>query len=321
VVRIGPNELHFANPAAYHAIYNTKNRWDKEARLYQSFNGDLSSFGFLTYADAKNRKDVMNRSFSQAAIESAESLIVEKVKSLCAALERSKTADLFFAFRCMSIDTIMTLCFGNPIHAIDAPGFRAPIVEAMEACSPVFLRFKYSDFYKNMILQCPPKLSRILSPETAGLVDLQELLKQQINDFADDPEKLKALPHNMTVWHRLLDIDAHRDKTLPSARSLYDEAQALTFGGADTVGNTLMLGSFHLLRQPATMRKLKEELLSVWPGVEGEEPKLRQLENLPYLNAVIKESLRLSSGVTSGLLRVVPSTGASIVGVKVPPGV
>jgi hypothetical protein len=121
---------------------------------------------------------VLNRSFSQAAIEGAESLCVDRTKALCAAFERqtkaSKSSDLFFAFRCMSMDMIMTFCFGKPIHAVDALDFRAPIVVAMDASLPVFIRFKYSDLYKNMILKCPPKLSKMISPSTAGLVDLQQ---------------------------------------------------------------------------------------------------------------------------------------------------
>lgn len=93
------------------------------------------------------------------------------------------------------------------------------------------------------------------------------------------------------------------------------------FDGADTVGNPLMLGTYHLLQNPAQLQKLRKELLAAWPSLHAHEPKLRDFETLPYLNAVIKESLRLASGVVSGLLRVVPSTGATIEGVTVPPGV
>ncbi|KAG9185504.1 hypothetical protein G6011_08048 [Alternaria panax] len=285
VVRIGPNELHFANPKAYHDIYNNKNRWDKEATLYRSFNEDRSSFGYLTYAEAKNRKDVLNKSFSLAAIESSEGLLVSKVKELCAAIEKrskeAKSVDLFYAFRCMSVDVITTFCFGKSIHAVDEPDFKAPIVVALEAATP--------------------------------------LLSAQINELTDDPEKLKLLPHNMTIYHRLMDPDAHRGKQIPSAGSLYEEAQALMFGGTDTVGNTLMVGAFHLLRHPDKMAKLKVELSAAWPSLEENEPTVRDLERLPYLSAVIKEALRMSSGVTSGLLRIVPKTGATIAGHEVPP--
>lgn len=69
----------------------------------------------------------------------------------------------------------MTFCFGKPIDAVDAPDFAAPILVAMDASSPVFVCFKYSDLYKNMIMKCPPNLSKIMSPATAGLVDLQQV--------------------------------------------------------------------------------------------------------------------------------------------------
>ncbi|KAH9863981.1 hypothetical protein J1614_009914 [Plenodomus biglobosus] len=324
VVRVGPNELHFANPNAYHDIYNNKNRWDKQAQLYKSFNEDRSSFGFLTYAEAKSRKDVLNRSFSAAAIESAEELLIQETKILCAAFERQtkalKSSNLFYAFRCLSTDVITTFCFGKPIHAMDAPDFNAPIVVAMDNSLPIFIFFKYSNLIKNFIMKSPPKLSKMMSPSTAGMVDLNQLLLQQINDLAADPAKLKLLPHNMTIYHRLMDPEAYRDKTIPSTGSLYEEGQALMFGGADTVGNTLMVGTFHLLNQPEKMQKLKAELHAAWPSLHVDGPSLRDLEKLPYMNAIIKESLRLSSGVTSGLMRVVPATGAMIAGVSVPPG-
>jgi len=148
-----------------------------------------------------------------------------------------------------------------------------------------------------------------------------QLLRKQINDLTDDPEKLKLLPHDSTIYHRLMDAEAYRNKTVPSPGSLYEEAQALMFGGADTVGNTLMVGTHRLLKHPEAMQKLKAELVQAWPSLDESGPTLRDLEKLPYLNAVIKESLRLSSGVVSGLLRVVPPSGATIAGVNVPPGV
>lgn len=292
--------------------------------MYKSFNEDRSSFGYLTYPEAKRRKDVLNRSFSPAAIESAEKLLVEETRSLCAAFERqtkaSRSSNLFYAFRCLSTDVITTFCFGKPIHAIGAPDFNAPIVVAMDNSLPVFIFFKYSNLIKNSIMKSPPKLSKTMSPLTAGMVDLNQLLLQQIHDLTADPEKLKLLPHNMTVYHRLMDPEAYPDKTIPSAGSLYEEGQALMFGGADTVGNTLMVGTFHLLKNPEKMQKLKAELNEAWPLLKTDGPKLRDLEKLPYMNAIIKESLRLSSGVTSGLMRVVPATGATIAGVSVPPG-
>ncbi|KAK5020280.1 hypothetical protein LTR16_012619, partial [Cryomyces antarcticus] len=70
--------LHFAQPQAYHDIYNNKNRWNKDEILYRSFDTNHSSFGSITYAESKERKDVLNRVFSANAIEQTQGLIIEK---------------------------------------------------------------------------------------------------------------------------------------------------------------------------------------------------------------------------------------------------
>jgi cytochrome P450 len=93
------------------------------------------------------------------------------------------------------------------------------------------------------------------------------------------------------------------------------------FAGSDTTGNALMVGTFHLLKQPEQYMRFKTELLDAWPHLHRREPTLRKIESLPYLDAVIKESLRMSVGVVSGLLRTVPKEGATICGVSVPGGV
>jgi cytochrome P450 len=64
---------------------------------------------------------------------------------------------------------------------------------------------------------------------------------------------------------------------------------------------------FWLLRQPETLRKLKDELTAAIPSLDmiGTIP-LPVLENLPYLNAVMKEGFRLTYGVSSRLARIDP---------------
>ncbi|QKX57066.1 uncharacterized protein TRUGW13939_04174 [Talaromyces rugulosus] len=313
IVRVGPNEIHFSSPSAYLEIYNAYNKWDKEKSLYHSFGEDRSSFGFLTYNEAKERRDVLLKLFSKKAIADVQGLVLEKVTKLCDSFENlgSKPADLFYAYRCMAVDVITYLCFGNDIDAIGAPDYEAPIVKAMDSSLPVFIGFKHSSLLKGSIMNCPPRLSKIVSPATSGLVDLQQLLKGQINDLTKDPKNLQNLPHSTTIYHQLLRPDAYRSGTVPSVGSLYEESQALLFGGADTTGATLMHGSFYILTLPTVYAKLKAELLRAWP-VLNVIPSLSELEKLPYLTAVIKESLRMSPGVASPLPRVVPSSGATI---------
>lgn len=326
IVRIGPNELHFANPQAYHDIYNSRNRWDKEEHLYHSFGEDRSSFGFLHYHEAKARKDVLNRTFAPREIVKAEPLVKEKVDALCDAFSdlaaKGKSADLNFAFRCMSMDVVTYLCFGKSVDAIQAPDFKAPIIVAMDEAMVTFVGFKHATWFKNMIINCPPKISRIISPGTAGLVDLQESIRASIAELGEKPVEgtTSFLPHDQTIFHSLRSPEAFKSGTAPSTDSLYEEAQALLFGGGDTTGNTLMVLFFHLMRRPEVMAKLQQEIRAAWPDLNRPAPSDRDLEKLPYLDAVIKEGLRFGNGVVAGLLRVVPKGGAIIVGETIPEG-
>ena len=114
--------------------------------------------------------------------------------------------------------------------------------------------------------------------------------------------------------------EAHKNGEAPSARSLYDEAQALMFAGADTVGNALMVATFFLGKNLTFQQRLREELNSAWSTSPSHSPETIVLEQLPFLNAVIKESLRCSQGVVSGLLRVAPSQGTAVAGAFIPGG-
>ncbi|SLM39398.1 cytochrome p450 monooxygenase [Lasallia pustulata] len=323
VIRVCPNELHFAQPQAYHDIYNNKNRWDKERRLYQSAGADTSSFGFLTYSDAKERQDALRPMFSTKAVKQAQGLIIDKINALSAAFQRlseaGKPADLFYGYRCLTIDIITYLCFGHSIDAIEEPEFRAPLVLAMEPLLLEAIRIKHSDTYKAIMTHCPPSLLSKFNPATAGFVDLQQFLQQQIGNLAENPGQISHLPHSMTMYHQLMNEEAYKTKTVPSERSLYEEGVNFLFAGADTTGNALMLGSYYLLKSPKAYHTFKQELQELWPVLE-QEPNLQDLENLPYLNAVIKESLRMTTGVVTGLLRIVPSGGAKICETYVPAG-
>ena len=145
-------------------------------------------------------------------------------------------------------------------------------------------------------------------------------MSAKIRDLSENPDNLDLLPHNMTVFHQLMSKDSFKKGLVPSRQSLYEEAQALMFGGGDTTGNALMVGCYHLMQQPDQLKTLQTEVKHAWPSLQN-PPSLRLLEKLPYLNAVLKESLRMSFGVVSGLLRIVPPDGANICDTFVPGGV
>jgi len=80
-----------------------------------------------------------------------------------------------------------------------------------------------------------------------------------------------------------------------------------------------MTGTYHLLHNPEMRERLFGEILTVWPDL-SQPPRFETLERLPYLTAVVKETLRLAPAMPVGLARVVPPEGATISGVRIPGG-
>jgi len=240
------------------------------------------------------------------------------VNKLCDVLKANdavgRSSNLFLGIRCFTVDTITSFCFARSVNALEAPSFQAPIVIALEAALPSRVVFKHFKFIKHIALGMPKWLAKKMSPDLEGMWNLQSILRKQVKEVMSNPDSLKAEGYEI-IYHRLLD----KKNGDIEEESLHEEGQALMFGGSDTVGSTLMLGVFHILENPKVVSRLTEELKEHWPNLE-EEPTFDALQRLPYLTAVIKEALRISPGVASSLLRIVPNAGASISGQHIPGG-
>jgi len=88
-------------------------------------------------------------------------------------------------------------------------------------------------------------------------------------------------------------------------------------GASDTTASTVTAALFYLLKSPEAMRKLESELMR---ADLPEIPAYNDVSKLSYLNAVIKESMRLFSPAPMPLERLVPAGGITIAGMYFPEG-
>ncbi|KAH0342992.1 cytochrome P450, partial [Aureobasidium melanogenum] len=94
-------------------------------------------------------------------------------------------------------------------------------------------------------------------------------------------------------------------------------AFAVTGAGADTVAIAMRAALYHLNTNPEVLQKLREEI----DAVDTDEPlSYKQTQQLSYLKAVVRESLRMYSSVPGQLYRIVPSGGLSIDSHFIPSG-
>lgn len=99
------------------------------------------------------------------------------------------------------------------------------------------------------------------------------------------------------------------------------DANAATFvlAGSETTAALLSGCTYHLLRTPKVYRRLVDEIRSSFKAASNIQ--LSSIATLPYLNAVLEESMRIYPPVPAMLPRLVPEGGAMINGQYVPEGV
>jgi cytochrome P450 len=101
-----------------------------------------------------------------------------------------------------------------------------------------------------------------------------------------------------------------RESALPeSEKSVYRmaaETNVLISAGTDTTARVLAIASFYIYSRPDVHSRLLGEIRTVMPTPGSPIPSTDELERLPYLVAVVLESLRVSDSVPGRLARVAP---------------
>ena len=92
-------------------------------------------------------------------------------------------------------------------------------------------------------------------------------------------------------------LKAAQDESLPETKRLSDVevlAQSIIFliAGYETSSGTLGFICYHLATNPDVQEKLQKEIDSVWDD-ESKMPSYETVNELPYLDMVISETLRL----------------------------
>ncbi|KAN0069103.1 Cytochrome P450 [Elaphomyces granulatus] len=303
IVRVNPWELHIRDPHFYESIYSQDGKRDKALSHLRWTNIPGSAFSTIDHDLHRIRRAAQNPYFSKRQILNFSPYIQSRVDKLVNRLaseysNRKKILYLGQAYSSFSCDIVMEYCFAKGHDFLSSPDFFSPFPEAVRAtqCTiHVLMHFPW-------ILPVLKALPYFLLPTgMMAMVDFRRDMEDQIQQLIDDHNRgCKDTTHPI-VFQELLDSNLpQEDKNLVRLRS---EGVVLVSAGLDTVRATLEIGTFHLLQQPRIMQKLRKELLTVYPD-PGDPPSLPVLEKLPYLTAVIYESLRLSYGTASRLPRV-----------------
>ena len=104
-----------------------------------------------------------------------------------------------------------------------------------------------------------------------------------------------------------------------SEEEIISMAQVLLVAGTETSATLLTGATYYLTKNPQTLDRLKDEVRGAFPNAE--DMSIEATARLPYLNAIIEESLRMYPPTAVRLPRRTTDQGAHIDGMYIPPNV
>lgn len=138
--------------------------------------------------------------------------------------------------------------------------------------------------------------------------------------YTDDriDRRLKREPEHPDLWTKILEKGQDASEGGLSIGEHHSNASLFMIAGTETTATALSGTTYHLLRNPSTMKKLTDEIRTAFSDFD--DITLEGLARQKYLNAVLQEGLRMYPPVPIALPRVTPPTGSEICDQWVPPG-
>ncbi|KAK1984576.1 cytochrome P450 3A19 [Colletotrichum cereale] len=318
VVRVSPNEVSFASLEAETAIYAKQEdgRFSKDGTFLTLFSDlVLNAPTLITIPDpGLHRKlhKVIQQAFTPQALARQEPIqkfhIDMAMSKLDDLAEKGSVMDLADTLETMFWEIIGDLAFGEPLMAGKRPTYESlkqfgktsmPMIEALSfflAIPGMAPAIGTARSLFTSIMPFPSQISKLVpSTKLRDCIDRQDGREDFLTAIMGSEK------HGLT-----LDSDA-----------FFSNAMGLTLAGYQTTATTLAATFYHILRFPDVYRRLCAELRSNITN-EGDIAGER-LARLPFLNACIRETLRLlppANGKTAQ--RTAPS--CTIAGLYIPAG-
>jgi hypothetical protein len=340
VVRVGPDALSLRGPQFPQQVYSitaAKNlrKSDFYACLQNIVNGKraASLVAITEETEHARTKRAIAHAYSLTKLVEFEELVDSTINVFLDTLSSrfastGQTCDLGRYLQYLAFDVIGELTFSKRLGFLETGEDVNGIIAAIGANFRYFSVLGQMPWLDNYLGKHPIYVKYFRKPVSSPiLLFAQELLQERLdqlskaetassddkeadNEKADDTAMAK--PDFLSRF-----LAARKDSEEPE---LMGDRQLLSYlfmninAGSDTIGSTLKGIFYYLLQNPDSVSKLHSELQTAQSEgrIEGRSPTWSEAQNLPYLNSVIKEGLRLNPALSLSLERVVPKEGMKL---------
>ena len=312
IVRVSPSEVAINDVNAAKEIHRVGGRYLK-AGFYEHI-GHKSAKTLFSTQDPKHhaiRRRLLSAPMSESSLKQFEPVVLERVR-LCVSrmAEELKTRgviDVFKWWTFLATDTIGELAFGDSFRMLEV-GHKNQYSKDLEDLSGFMAVRTTFPFLVNVSAYVPiPLFKRAAAMgQRMGQYAAQSIERYK-KLIAANPANPKP-----TLFTKVFNAG---ENGLTDAE-IRLEAGGYIAAGSDTTAITLTYLVWAVSRDAQIRKKLVAELSNV-----PEKPEDADLKDLPYLNRVIHETLRLYPAVPGALPRAVPREGATLAGKRLPGGV
>lgn len=340
VVRISPDELSMTNPEVWSTAYGFgAGGFDKDPKWWNKNVGGVDNI--LTADDQGHRRmrRLQNPAFSDKALRSQEPRMTRYIDMLIQQLRRQSsqgpTVDINLWYNFATFDLIGDLAFGEPFHCLRDGRWHwwlTAVFEIFKAGTYIRAarRFPTALYYAILLCIVPKKLLQMRERQYMfGVERINRRLEQTDTDKTDFSEFCSTWPSFLCrqldspffalllLVSYILQADDEKGMTV---EEMYTSAQVLIVAGSETTATALTSGTYFVLSNPDVYARLRAELDAAFASEADITLQSTQRSHLPYLHAVIDETLRMFPPGPGAFPRVVPDGGRTILGRFIPGG-
>ncbi|OAL22960.1 hypothetical protein AYO22_06868 [Fonsecaea multimorphosa] len=311
VVRIAPNELSFSSKRALREIYSPNSDYTKAPR-YAAF-GRKSLFTMLDKQEHRLRAKRISPVFGPSMLGTVEGIVSAQIEKLVHILEShtDQSIDAMLWFRMLTLDTFGDMFLGTNFGGLDNK--RPPeILEDLDNVFPTYwIEWQFPWLFHILCMVPYRPLHQFITTGGRFYKKGAQAFNQYIQLYGRDGERRDLL-------QRMIAASTEKKIAAPlTDEEIVVELTNLIFAGTDTTGNTFSYMFWELARNPTWQARLRKELQEVsWNGVV---PEYKTVAQLPILEAIIQETLRLWPAAPASLPRIASAQGGVIDGTTIPP--
>ncbi|KAL1626915.1 hypothetical protein SLS54_002453 [Diplodia seriata] len=330
-VRIQPHHVSIADVDAIPLIYGHGNGFLK-SEYYDAFVSiQRGLFNTRDRAEHSRKRKTVAHTFSAKSIGQFEQYMHGNLELLVKQWDRLTNEaggyahmDALNWFNYLAFDIIGDLAFGAPFGMLekgqdfaevrespDAPPKSAPAIEVLNRRGEVSAAIGCMPWIKPWAKYFPDPF---FSKGVEAVENLAGIAVARVKQRLDNADKVDRVD----LLARLMEGKDETGEKL-GRQELTAEALTQLIAGSDTTSNTSCALLYHCLRNPHVVAKLQKELDAAIPNIDT-VPEFSMVKDLPYLDAVIKETMRIHSTSSLGLPRMVVGPGVTICNRHFPAG-